>query len=95
MSLHQNRPQLDVNARPTRFHRSKLSRNAVPSTVVSQGTSLGSTVLVSDLSDVVTGFVDHGGLLAIPIVGAFLLVGLIAGFIFWSAQPSVRDDEDD
>jgi hypothetical protein len=42
----------------------------------------------------VQGFVDGGGLLFIPIFGAFIVVGLVAGVILWSAQPAVRDEDD-
>mmetsp|Transcript_29481 Transcript_29481/g.59227 ORF Transcript_29481/g.59227 Transcript_29481/m.59227 type:complete len:125 (-) Transcript_29481:421-795(-) len=75
--------------------RSLVLPNAVPLPLEAGGASVASSLLVADLQETVIGFVNGGGLLAVPILGAFLIVGLIGGFIVWSAQPSVRDDEDD
>ena len=51
--------------------------------------------MVADLQDVASGFINGGGLLAVPILGAFAIVAVIGVLLQWSSQPAVRDDEDD
>ena len=48
-----------------------------------------------DVMEALAGFLRNGGLVAIPILAAFAVVGGIGGLLVWSAQPAVRDDEDD
>jgi hypothetical protein len=41
------------------------------------------------------GFINGGGLLAVPILAATAIVAVIGLLLQWSSQPAVRDDEDD
>ena len=54
-----------------------------------------STLVVADALEVAQGFVNGGGLLLIPVLGALALVGIIGVVILWAAQPTVRDEDDD
>jgi len=54
-----------------------------------------STVVVADAASIVNGFINGGGLLAVPIVAATGIVAVIGLLLQWSSQPAVRDDEDD
>lgn len=61
---------------------------------VQQGASQTS-VVVADASEVLQGFVNGGGLVAVPILGAFALASAIAAIIVYASVPSVSDEEED
>ena len=48
---------------------------------------------VADVQEVLIGFINGGGLIAIPILGAFLIAGGIGFFLYSSSQPIEEDDE--
>ena len=54
-----------------------------------------SSVLVAlNPADLVVGFINGGGLLAIPIIGALGVAVGIGAFLWSSAQPEEFDEED-
>jgi hypothetical protein len=57
--------------------------------------AVGATEIPAGVMQFLDGFLNGGGLLALPILGAFVAVGLIGAIIVWSAQPSVPDDDDE
>ena len=86
----------------------KRSRNGVHSTLLERraprttdlraispsGFEASSSISIAGAQELLDGFVNGGGLLAVPIIGAVFIVTAIGGLLVWSSKPAVRDDDE-
>ena len=66
-----------------------------PWSMEAAGALESSSIVVTGAMEVAQTFVNRGGLILIPVLGALTLVAMVGGVIVWSPQPTVRDEDDD
>lgn len=72
----------------------RSARDTVRTSMALEAVESSSMVLALNPADVATGFINGGGLLAIPIVGALGVAVGIGAFLWASAQPEEFDEDE-